>query len=128
MSNILDTATEIYVPRRQLRPKAKAWEEAFFDSRYRFGQMLQNRVYVGEVFLKSWRDEPAEYVQGRHEPLIDRALFERVQRLLSGRERGQKCVYREELPLRGHLLCPGTGIRLTSRATGSVQTWPTRPS
>ncbi len=48
---------------------------------YRLGTMLQDRYYLGYV---EWGD--AEY-DGKHEPLIDQELFDRVQRVLMA-ERG----------------------------------------
>ena len=105
--------------RRRLSAKACSRGLLFYNSRYRFGQMLRNRVYLGEVHVPAFGEEPEEWVGGNHEALIDRATFERVARRIEGREPGRKYKLREELPLRGHLLCPHTGACLTGSASRS---------
>ncbi len=54
-----------------------------------FQRMLRNRIYTGWMSVKGW----GEPVRGKFEPLVERSLFERVQRVLSGKA----------LPLRQHL-------------------------
>ena len=102
----------------------------FIQSRYRFGQLLRNRAYLGQVRVKADKREgrPEEWVEGLHEPLVDADTFARVQRRLDGNERGRerKSVFVDELPLRGHILCPRTGARLTgsgSRSRHGYRVW-----
>lgn len=101
-----------------------AQRRRWYTSRYRFGQMLRNVAYAGRVVVPAWKEEPERTVEGLHEALVDAALFERVQAVLDGRapraDAGRiraTCV--DELPLRGHLLCPQTGARLTGSASTS---------
>ena len=48
-----------------------------------FFEMLRNRFYIGEVFVPAYNDDPDQYVKGKHEPLIDTAVFYKVQDLLA---------------------------------------------
>ncbi|MEI9909745.1 MAG: recombinase family protein [Bacteroidota bacterium] len=81
--------------------------------------MLRNPVYNGKIFIPAYKDEDATTVKAQHEPLIDDDLFNDVQDILRGRKRKRdsKCTLKEELPLRGHLLCSRCGNRLTGSAS-----------
>jgi len=103
--------------RKQVGKNARARGIKWYTSRYWFGEMLRNRAYLGEVFLKAWKDEPAEWIEGQHEALIDQATFAAVQREVARPREGKKSKYVDELPLRGHLLHPETGERLTGSAS-----------
>jgi len=54
-----------------------------------------------------------------HEPIITEALFDEVQEVLSGRRRKQsyKICAKDELPLRGFLICPRCKAKLTGSAS-----------
>lgn len=99
---------------REARRRGRRW----YGSRYRFGQALRNIVYVGQIRLRPWRDEPEEVVEGCHEALLSKDLFDRVQWGLDGRQ-GPKAIYREELPLRKHLICPDCRARWTGSGSRS---------
>src|SRR6202007_2924644 len=64
--------------------------------------------------------EPGEWKQGQHEPIITDVLFYTVQDILEERARKLPTKYltaREELPLRGYLICPICGRTLTGSAS-----------
>lgn len=105
--------------RKEMRRKARQRGLSFYSSPDAFYEMLRNRAYLGQVFLKAWKDEPAQWLEGRHEAIISPRLFEHVQRALGERSGGEKRVLRDELPLRGHLLDPATGERLTGSGSKS---------
>jgi site-specific DNA recombinase len=76
-------------------------------SRARFPELLRNHVYISKIFVPAYKDEPAYYASGIHEPLIDEELFMQVQNILKGRapNRPAKNTVRDEFPLRGFLRC-----------------------
>lgn len=74
-------------------------------------RILANRVYIGQVHLNAYKDNPDEWVEGIHKPLVDVFDFYQVQEMLSGRKQPHIEV-RDDLPLRGVLKCH-CGILLT---------------
>jgi site-specific DNA recombinase len=85
-----------------------------------FTNVLRNPVYIGQIKIPAWRDEPEEVVIGQHEPLISEELFRAVQSILDGRKRNFKPAKRNaELPLRGYLTCCRCGGKLTGSASRS---------
>ncbi|PSQ68605.1 MAG: hypothetical protein BRD29_03550, partial [Bacteroidetes bacterium QH_2_67_10] len=87
-----------------------------------FYRMLKNPVYAGQLRLGAWRDEPEEIVEGLHEGIITPRLFREVQRTRFEEDKKHarpEANLVEQLPLRGHLVCPECGKRLTgSRSQG----------
>ncbi len=75
----------------------------------RFGRsklhmMLRDRAYLGEVAYKG------QWYPGQHEPLVDRATFDRVQQLLGGQVyRSHELTYAGGLIACGHCGRPITG-------------------
>ena len=88
-------------------------------SRAAFPELLRNRIYIGEIFVSGFKDDPDQHVQGIHQPLISRELFEEVQAVLDGRsyKRATKNTAKDELPLRGFLQCRICGGLLTGSAS-----------
>lgn len=85
-----------------------------------FWQLIKNPVYCGKIQIAAYKDEEAHIVNGIHEPLITEELFNRVQDVLAGRKRklAYKVCAKDELPLRGYLICPKCGRNLSG--SGSV--------
>src|SRR5690606_21617029 len=69
-----DTELPLEVIRRRL---AKA---GFRCSSNQFNLLLRSPLYAGYVLIPAWRDEAEDIVKGVHEPLVDEAAYERVQR------------------------------------------------
>lgn len=89
-------------------------------TRNAFWGMLRNKGYIGMIFVPAYKDEVGVWVQGLHEPIIDEELFYEVQEVLQGRKRVLPSKYvtvRDELPLRGYLICPKCGRTLTGSAS-----------
>jgi site-specific DNA recombinase len=88
-------------------------------SKNNFLTALRNPCYMGKIRLAKFKDEPARFVDGLHEPLISEALFYKVQDVLDGRARqyGQPMYTPELLPLRGFLQCPKCSRMLTGSAS-----------
>jgi site-specific DNA recombinase len=75
---------------------------------------------LGLVYIPAYKDEPEQWVQGQHEPLIDEITFYKVQDILTGRKRPNPSKYstfRKELPLRGFMQCPVCNGNLTGSAS-----------
>ena len=92
-------------------------------SKMQFTRLLRSAVYAGRIVVPAWGGEPATVVDGVHEPLVEAALFDRIQRDRFGapdpRGGGRRRLV-PELPLRGHLRCPQTGARLTGSRSKSA--------
>lgn len=89
-------------------------------SRTQFWRLLRHQGYIGKVFIPEYKDEPAEWVQGQHEPIIDESTFYKVQDILLGRKKPcptKNTTFKTELPLRGFLYCPQCGRKLTGSAS-----------
>ena len=85
-----------------------------------FAGVLKNRTYLGKIFVPAYKDEPAQWVEGLHKPIVDEKVFYEVQEVLLGRKRkmpNKIQTVREELPLRGYLECPRCGRTLTGSAS-----------
>lgn len=101
--------------RRMLKKKGMTLARAPFSN------MFHNPLYCGKLFVKAFGTEPAEVVQGIHEAIVSEELFMQVQL----RSKGKKMLLskpkaaKEELPLRGFLICPVCGGNMTGSASRS---------
>lgn len=89
-------------------------------SRQSFWLLLRNKGYIGKVFVPAYKDEPAQWVEGQHEGIIDENIFYSVQEVLAGRKRNiplKNSRVRDELPLRGYLICPQCERTMTGSAS-----------
>ena len=91
------------------------------SSRNAFWSLLRNKAYIGKLFIPAYKNEPAEWVEGLHEGIIDEAIFYEVQDILLGRKNknmpNKYRTVRDEMPLRGFLACPQCGRNLTGSAS-----------
>lgn len=73
-------------------------------------KILTNRVYVGDVRLKS-----GQFIPGKHEPIIEQEVFDRVQGIISGSVQALVPHARKnaEFPLRAFVVCGKCGTPLT---------------
>ncbi len=101
--------------RRLLRPKGMTLEKT------RFTLIFHNPIYCGKIFLKAYKDEVEEIVDGVHEALVSEEIYTEVQLVASGVKKIQSKPknQKEELPLRGFLSCPNCGRNLTGSASKS---------
>ena len=93
--------------RNEVFYKLKA--KGFTSSKTAFARILDNHLYYGGVFIKAYRDEKETIVEGIHEPIITKALFDKVQQVMYGRKKGKQKApktYNESFPLKGFLCCP----------------------
>lgn len=87
--------------------------------RTQFWNLIRNPVYCGKIYLGGYKDEPSRHVQGKHEPIISEDLFYEVQDILDGKKKTYRTAVgsREELQLKGHLICPKCGKLLYGSAS-----------
>jgi DNA invertase Pin-like site-specific DNA recombinase len=71
-------------------------------------RILQNKFYIGK--MRMWNKE----VEGKHKPIIDKSLFNRVQNILAERKVTQDKWYKRDFLLRGLLYCQNCKRRLTA--------------
>ena len=99
------------------------WREAKLKGlscgRKNFWQLIRNPVYCGKISISKYKDEEAHLVQGQHEALISEGLFNQVMDILDNRKKSdkKKVASPDELPLRGFLICPQCGYKLTGSAS-----------
>jgi site-specific DNA recombinase len=97
--------------------RLKLYKEGLKCNRNSFWMLLRNRVYIGQIFIPAYKDEPEEWIQGIHLPLISENVFYKVQDILEGRKKhlpSSLKTIRDEFPLRGILICPQCGKYLTA--------------
>jgi site-specific DNA recombinase len=70
----------------------------------RIQTLLKNTVYVGLIRMKAYQDEGETFVQGIHEPIIDKDTFYRVQARIA-RPAIPKRLYNETTYLKGAIVC-----------------------
>ncbi len=95
-------------------------KEGLKCNRNSFWMLLRNKGYIGKVLVKPYKDEPEQWVDGIHEPLIDLVTFYKVQEIIEGRKKKLPNKYktvRDEFPLRGFLKCPRCNKNLTASAS-----------
>jgi len=72
--------------------------------------ILHDRAYIGEI------EHKGQWYPGKHEPLVDRTTFDRVQALLGGQVyRSHEMTYAGDLIMCGHCGHPVTGERKTKK-------------
>lgn len=101
----------------QVRKEANI--RGFEVSRSYFWTMIRNPIYCGRIFIPAYKDEEAHYVKSVHETLISEELFYNVQDILNGKKRMTvaNTKQKDELPLRGFLICAKCGGQLTGSAS-----------
>lgn len=85
-------------------------------SKNTFWQMIRNPVYCGKIFIPSFKDEAAYFVNGQHKAIISKELFDKVQMVLDSREKTYrtKLETNNDFPLKGFFICPKCGNSLTA--------------
>ncbi|MFD2285990.1 recombinase family protein [Pedobacter petrophilus] len=101
----------------------QVWKEAHKKGlkcgRKNFWQIIRNPVYCGQIQISKYKDEEAHIVTGQHVPIVSESIFYTVMDILDGRKKNSKNKHLapDELPLRGFLLCPKCGFKLTGSAS-----------
>ena len=100
-------------------------KKGFKRSRSQMYALLKNPIYKGYIRIPAWRDEPEELVRGLHESIVAPDVFDRVQEVRfdapQQKQPKSRGGVREELPLRGHMVCPTCSTKEEpSVITGSI--------
>ena len=94
-----------------------------------FLALLKNYTYCGKIYIKPYRNEKSQLVEGLHPALISQELFDKVQLILKGKKMPRVRSLNHidtQLPLRGFLACPKCGKTLTgsgSKGRGGKKTY-----
>jgi len=109
-----DFATGLYTAQQVLRKVTQLGlrrKNGDAVSAQTFAQTLRKPVYCGRIVVPAWDIA----VQGKFEPLIGEAVFEKVQAVLDGRSAPITPRPRndEDFPLRGFVMCGECGEPLT---------------
>lgn len=88
-------------------------------SRSYFWTMIRNPIYCGRISIPAYKEEEAHYVKSVHETLVSEELFYNVQDILNGKKRMTvaSTKQKDELTLRGFLICAKCGGQLTGSAS-----------
>lgn len=107
-------ATGVYTQKEVLE-KLKA--KGLKSSKTPFSILLKNPLYYGAILVKGYKGEKEMLVDGIHEPIITKALFDKVQDVLNKRRKKHHVTHKkvnEKFPLKGFLLCPICNNPLTA--------------
>ena len=107
-------STGIYNQREVFK---KIQSKGFNSCKSAFARILRNPVYYGVIFLKAYKLEKEQIVEGIHEQLITKELFNKVQDVLDNRNSKNAIKHKKVnklFPLRGFLLCPDCDKLLTA--------------
>jgi len=90
-------------------------------SRSGFATVFDNLLYTGKIVVPAHKEEPEQIVEGVHQAIVSEALFQKAQVLSSKVKaiQSKPKTEREELLLRGSLVCPDCGGNLTGSASRS---------
>lgn len=90
-------------------------------SKQTFLNMIPNQAYLGKIYIKEFKEEPAQIVEGLHPAIVSEEIFDRANEVLSGRKKNLKFhIDKSDLyPLKGFLKCPIHDISLTAYGSTS---------
>lgn len=91
--------------------------QGFKSSKTVFASILTNPIYYGGLYVKAYKDEVEVVVDGIHEPIITKSLFEKVQKVINGRKKKNGSSprrFNEKFPLRGFINCPICNNQMTA--------------
>ncbi|WP_370454332.1 recombinase family protein [Flavobacterium sp. LMO9] len=95
----------------------KLKSKGFKSSMTAIASIFRNHLYYGGVFIKGYKEEEEMVVEGIHEPLITKVLFQKVQDVINNRTKKYHTAHKkinEKFPLKGFLNCPSCNTPLTA--------------
>jgi site-specific DNA recombinase len=106
----------------------KKYGKAVGLSKNAFCRIFQNPFYMGKILVPAYKREPAQMVDGKHEPIVPQRVWEKCQEVFAETENGMKGktwnaeksdIRVSEFFLKGVLADPITGKPMNAyRATG----------
>lgn len=99
-------------------------KQGMYVSKSNFYTLLRNCVYVGKIIVPAYDGEPEYITNAMHEAIVSDLTFIKVQELLDEKAKRLKRKVttfkdRDELPLRGLLVCSNCGKHVTGSASKS---------
>ena len=98
----------------------KIKSKGFKSSMTAIASIFRNHLYYGGVFIKGYKEEEEMVVEGIHEPIITKALFQKVQDVINNRTKKYHTAHKkinEKFPLKGFLNCPVCTSPLTASSS-----------
>lgn len=104
---IIRKAFELYLAKYSIAEIFRKLKEIGFTKTGKdsIQRMLTNTAYVGLIRLKAYNDENEKFVQGIHEPIIDKETFYRVQAMFT-KPVIVRHQYNENAYLKSSIVCP----------------------
>ena len=103
-------------------------KKGFKSSKSAFARLLRNPIYCGDIHIGAFEGEKETVVQGIHEPLITKTLFNKVQETIDGKKKQYGASHKKvngKFPLKGFVLCPNCGNPLlASSSKGRTKYYP----
>ncbi|MFC0263829.1 recombinase family protein [Fontibacter flavus] len=91
-------------------------KEGFLLPKQTFYHTMRNIAYMGKIFVKAWKKEPEQIVDGLHPPLVSEEVFKRANMVLDGRVR--QMDYDSDktdlYPMKGFIKCSKHGRTITA--------------
>ncbi|WP_394330380.1 recombinase family protein [Siansivirga zeaxanthinifaciens] len=84
-------------------------KNGFKTSKSAFARIIRNSLYCGDIYIKAFKDEQEMIVEGIHEPIVSKALFQEVQSIIDGGKKQFKLKHKKInpiFPLKDFVLCP----------------------
>ena len=94
--------------------------KGFKSSMTAMASIFRNHLYYGGVYIKGYKDEEENVVDGIHESIITKKLFLKVQDVLNNRSKKYHTAHKkinEKFPLKGFLTCPKCATPLTASSS-----------
>jgi len=100
---------------KMYKQKGKLCGGKRFDKKY-VSRILNNKLYIGIIRAENPRTGKIEEFQGKHKPIIERRLFDQVQKILNKNKGRKKSIGQNKynLLLLGILKCGACGSSMTA--------------
>ncbi|WP_289031093.1 recombinase family protein [uncultured Algoriphagus sp.] len=81
-----------------------------------FYHTIRNVAYMGKIYVKPWKKEPEQIVEGLHPAIVSEELFKKANRVLDGRVRQMdfESDKTDLYPVKGFMRCPKHGRTITA--------------
>lgn len=114
----LEYSTGLYTQQEILK---KYKEKGLNINKSTLSRLLENILYMGKIYVKEYKDEPAQIVQGKHRALVSEEIFYKVQNVKNGLkiDKRNNKKNNSNFPLTGFLECSECGGRIYGSETNN---------